>query len=573
MAIHNSEIAAAFTELADFLETQGDNPYRVRAYRKAARIISNLPKEVEVLITENYDLTQIYGIGNAIAAQIRQIIKNKKLPVLKRIQLQSPTFISELMLIKGLGPKKIRILTDQLKIKTKRELLTALKNNQLQNLPTFTKKVITKIKQELLHPSKSEKFFRLFHLIPVVEQLVFHLKTHKAVKTAECAGSYRRRTELVNELDILVVGPVNAGIIEYFLKFPHIKEIFSQQKNKVVVRLRIGILVNLRIVTETVLGAQLLNLTGSTEHYAELQKIANKKKSDLTPNGLFKNKKRLTSQTETEIYNQLGLSYIAAEMRENRGEIAAGQKNKLPNLITLQDIRGDLHSHTNATDGWETLETMVRVAAERGYEYLAITDHSQHLAITHGLDKKRLFQQIKLIDKLNDKYPNIVILKSIEMDILEDGSLDFPNSVLKELDLTVCSVHSHFRIPAKKQTDRILRAMDNPYFNILGHATGRLIRRREPYELDMKKIFKAAKERGCFIELNAQPYRLDINDVYCLMAKKMGVKIAISTDAHSRREFEYMRYGIDQARRGWIEPDDVINTRSLVELRKLLKRK
>jgi DNA polymerase (family 10) len=338
------------------------------------------------------------------------------------------------------------------------------------------------------------------------------------------------------------------------------------------VRLRCGLSVDLRVVSDASYGAALIYFSGSKAHNIALRKLGIKSGYKVNEYGVFEGDRRIASKTEKAVYAKLGLPFIPPELRENRGELLAARNGQLPKLITLDDIRGDLHCHTDATDGYHFLKQMAEAAHERGYEYVSINDHSRHATIAHGLDKKSLLKQIKSIDKLNEKLRGIVVLKSIELDILEDGTLDLPNSVLKELDFTVCAAHSKFNLPRKKQTERILRAMENPYFNILAHPTGRLINRREPYPIDLEKIMRAARDHGCFLELNAHPDRLDLRDEACKTAKDLGLKLAISTDAHSTSSLNCMRFGIDQARRGWLEKSDVINTRPLEELRKLFKR-
>jgi DNA polymerase (family 10) len=330
--------------------------------------------------------------------------------------------------------------------------------------------------------------------------------------------------------------------------------------------------VDLRVVPQVSYGAALQYFTGSKAHNIAVRKLAVRRKLKINEYGVFEGDKRVAGKTEEDVYRRVGLPFIEPELREDRGEVEAARRKKLPRLVTLRDIRGDLHTHTKATDGHNTLEEMARAAAERGYDYIANTDHSQHLTVARGLDKKRLAKQLEDIDRLNERLEDIVILKAIELDILDDGRLDLPDDVLKELDLRVCAVHYKFDLSQKKQTERILRALDSPYCNILAHPTGRMLNERDPYELDLERVMAAAKEHGCFLEVNSQPSRLDLNDALCKMAKDLGVKVAISTDAHSTSNLGYMRFGLDQARRGWLEPDDIINTRPLQDLRELLKR-
>jgi len=330
--------------------------------------------------------------------------------------------------------------------------------------------------------------------------------------------------------------------------------------------------VDLRVVPEQSYGAALLYFTGSKAHNIEVRKIAVAKKLKINEYGVFKGTKRIAGRTEKEVYACVGLPYIDPEIRENRGEIEAARKHRLPKLVTLDHIRGEMHAHTNATDGEDTLADMAAAARERGYDYLAITDHTKRLAMVHGQTARRLASQIEKIDKLNAKMKGFTVLKSAEVDILDDGSLDLPDDILKKLDFTVCSIHYKFGLSEEKQTERVLRAMDNAYFHIFGHPTGRLIGEREPYRIDMERILRGALERGCYMEVNSQPDRLDLSDVHCRLAKDVGVKVSIATDAHRTTDLDKMRFGIDQARRGWLEPGDVLNTRSVSTLRKLLKR-
>ncbi len=337
-------------------------------------------------------------------------------------------------------------------------------------------------------------------------------------------------------------------------------------------RLRSGLQVDLRVVPRSSYGAALLYFTGSKAHSIKLRGMAVRRGLKINEYGVFKGRRRLAAPTETAIYRLVGLSYIEPELREDRGEIEAASTHRLPKLVTLADIRGDLHAHTSATDGHNTIAEMATAAKARGYDYLAISDHTRHLTVAHGLDARRLAEQIAEIDRLNESLRGFRILKSAEVDILEDGALDLPDGILKELDFTACAIHSKFDLPQAKQTERIIRAMDNPHFNILAYPTGRLIDERQPYEIDMKQIMSAARERGCFLEINAQPERLDLADGHARMAKEAGVKIAVSTDAHSVANLDFMRFGVDQARRAWLEPDDVLNTRRWAELRRLLRR-
>jgi DNA polymerase (family 10) len=357
-----------------------------------------------------------------------------------------------------------------------------------------------------------------------------------------------------------------------FLDYEDIAKVVSRGKTRSSVVLRSGLQVDLRVVPAVSYGAALLYFTGSKAHTIPLRKMAMKKKLKLNEYGVFKGKKRVAGKTEKEVYEHVDLPYIEPELRENRGEIEAAQKGKLPKLVKLKDIRGDLHAHTKQTDGHNTIKEMAHAARERGYEYLAITDHTKRVTMAHGLNTQRLKQQMKAIDRVNEELDGIILLKSAEVDILEDGSLDLPDDILRELDITVCSVHYNTNLSKKKQTDRVLKAMDNPFFHILAHPSGRLINERTPYDIEMERVVEAAREKGCFLELNAYPDRLDLSDAYCKMAKDVGVKVVISTDAHTTNHLDYMRFGIGQARRGWLEKKDVVNTRTLTQLKKLLNK-
>ena len=552
----NKEIAEFFLELASTLETEGDNPYRIRAYRRAAREIAYQPRQLDELVAENADLTAIPHIGKAIADNIKELIRNGKLSKRKTAKPFKKAG-DELKYIKWLGPKRIKILRDNLNITTKSALIEAMAAGTLLALPGFSEKIINKIVMHLHEPKRVLHKLKLYHAISIVEKLLQTIRQVQGVKRAEAVGDYRRRVELVSDIGI-ILELENQDILKQILEIDAIKSILTATNNCTTVILHSGLQIKLYYVQASDYGANLFYLTGSAAHIEELEKINHHK--------AFK------GTTETEIYKSLKMDYVAPELRENRGEVLAARQNKLPKLINLDDIKGDLHCHTWETDGTESLEMMVKSAMAKGYEYVAITDHSKRLAITNGLDEKRLLEQIKLIDQLNEKLTNFTVLKAIEVDILEDGSLDISNDVLKELDLCVCSIHSKFKLPEKQQTERIIRAMDNPYFTILGHATGRLLNFREPYQINIERILNAAKERHCFIELNAQPARLDIHDNYCLLAKQLGVKLAISSDAHSSRELNFMQLGIYQARRGWLEAQDVINTRSLKDFIQLIKR-
>ncbi|MGD8934354.1 MAG: DNA polymerase/3'-5' exonuclease PolX [Gammaproteobacteria bacterium] len=572
MPVHNNEIADLFEKLADLLEIEDANPFRVRAYRNAAQTIRGYAESMADLLAKGEDLSALPDIGKDIAAKIRTIVDTGKLPLLAKVESRTPAALSDLMKIKGLGPKRVRALYKNLNIKTLDDLKRAARNGRIRSLDGFGEKTEQMIRQRVERFTGETARTLLIVAQDIANPLVEYLKQSTGIKEVTLAGSYRRCRETVGDLDIVVTAGRNSNVMERFVRYDEVEEVMSMGHTRSTVRLRSGMQVDLRVVPQVSYGAALYYFTGSRAHNIAVRKIAQKKHLKINEYGVFRGDKRIAGKTEQEVLKQVGLPYIEPELRENRGELEAARKQQLPQLVTLQDIRGDLHCHTNATDGHHSLQQMARAAADRGYEYLSINDHSRHVTVASGLNRKRLLEQIREIDRLNEKHDDIIILKSIEVDILEDGSLDLPESVLKELDFTVCSVHYKFNLSRQKQTERILRAMDNRCFNILAHPTGRLINQREPYEIDLMKIMEAALERGCYLELNAHPDRLDLTDDACIMARDTGLKVAVATDAHCIDDLDYMRFGINQARRGWLESDDVLNTRKLPELLKLLKR-
>lgn len=572
MNIHNTEIAAKFNELADLLEIDDANPFRIRAYRNAARTIENFSHEITDLVAGGEDLSSLPGVGEDLAEKIEMIVKTGKLPVLEELGKKFPADLKLMLLIPGLGPKRVKQLYKGLGIKSIKELKAAIKAEKLRQLDGFGGKTEAKILAALKRFKGEQKRVRLADSERIVQPLLEFIKTIPQVQEAVVVGSYRRRRETVGDIDILVIAPTGADVIEQFTTYEEVTEIVSKGHTRSTVKLRLGVQVDVRVIAEASFGAALQYFTGSKAHNIAIRKLAVQKSLKINEYGVFKADKAIAGKTEAEVYKAIKLTYIEPELREDRGEIEAAKANKLPCLVTVADIKGDLHCHTIATDGQNTIAEIAVAAKRLGYEYIAITDHTKHLTIGHGLDPKQLIQQLKLIDQLNKKMNNFRILKSTECDILDNGSLDLPDYVLKELDITLCAIHYKFDLTRAKQTERVLRALDNPYFNIFAHPTGRLLSRRQPYEIDLEKIMYAAKERNCFLELNAQPDRLDLNDIHCKMAKEIGLKVAISTDAHSSNGLGNIRFGVAQARRGWLEPDDVINTRSWAKLKALLRR-
>jgi len=572
MPVHNSDINTILGKLADLLEIDGANAFRVRAYRNAARTVEGLGRNVAEMAAQGEDLSDLPGIGKDMAGKIVEIVETGRLKQLEELQQRVPGELAELLTLPGLGAKRVKALHDKLGIDDRQSLLTAVQEGKVRELEGLGPKTEQKILQELQRRRDTETRLRLAEVEEVAETLLDYLQNVRGVKRAVIAGSYRRRKETVGDLDILVTCSRGSPVMDRFVHYDEVDEVVSQGETRSTVRLRSGLQVDLRVVPEVSYGAALHYFTGSKAHNIAVRKLGVAKKLKINEYGVFRGQNRIAGRTEQEVYDQVGLPYIEPELREDRGEIDAAKADNLPKLITLGDIRGDLHAHTNETDGKYTAEEMAEAAKQRGYDYLAITDHSKRLTVARGLDEKRLRRQIERIDKLNEKLKGFRLLKGIEVDILEDGRLDLDDAVLAELDVVVGSIHSKFDLPADKQTERVIRAMDNPHFHILGHPSGRMLGQREPHELDVERAIAAAAERGCFLEVNAQPERLDLSDSHCKLAKQMGIKVAISTDAHSTATLDFMRYGIDQARRGWLEPADVINTRSWRELKRLLRR-
>ncbi len=572
MTVHNAEIAQLFNRYATLLEIEGENPFRVRAYRNAARTIEGLPRDVSTMLAEGFDLCELPGIGEDLAHKISDIVATEKFAELESIEKKVPAALADLTAIPGLGPKRVKVLFEKLKIASVEELASAARAGRLKGLRGFGPKIEQAIMKAAAEQATAPKRMLLSQAEHIAEPLVSWLKAVPGVDHVVVAGSYRRRRETVGDLDVLVTCARRAPVVERFIAYGEVAETLARGTTRASVRLKSGLQVDLRVVAQKSFGAALLYFTGSKAHNIALRALGLKRGLKLNEYGVFRNDKSIAGKTEAEVYSQVGLAYIEPELRENEGEIDAARDSRLPNLLTLAVIKGDLHVHTRASDGTATILEMAEAAKARGYRYLAICDHASRIGITHGLDAKRLARQMTEIDRLNARIEGLTILKSAEVDILPDGSLALDDAILNELDLVTASIHAKFDLPAAEQTERLIRAMDHRCVNIIGHPTGRLIGEREPYPLDMKRLIAAAKQRGCFLELNAQPARLDLCDRHVRLARSMGVKLAISTDAHSPDTLDYMRFGIDQARRGWLEAEDVVNTLALAALRKLLKR-
>ena len=566
IVVHNAEIADCLDQLADLLEIGNENPFRVRAYRNAARTVRQHPQSFAQLVAEQVDLTRLPGIGESLAAKIATIVDTGKLPALEKAKRHTPIALSTLLKIRGLGPKKVRALYRQLNIRSIADLKRAAQAGRIRELKGFGARTEASILAEVGAREQAKRRISRLEASDIAQELTACLRGIKGVKQVTVAGSYRRCVETVGDIDLLISSSRGSAVIDRFVKYGEVAEIISQGNTRSTVRLRSGIQVDVRVVPEVSYGAALYYFTGSKAHNIALRSLAQRKGLKINEYGVFNGDVRIAGRTEKEVLKSIGLPFIEPEMRENRGEIEAAIKGKLPRLIEPDNILGDFHCHTRASDGQNSIQEMAAAAAQLNYRYLAITDHSQHVRIAHGLSPERLAAQLDEIDKINEQLDDLVILKSCEVDILEDGSLDIPAPLLKRLDFTVCAIHYQFGLARKKQTQRILKAMDNRYFNVLAHPSGRLINERPPYDFDLEQVIRAAAKQGCFLELNAHPQRLDLNDEACMLAKEHGVKIAIGTDAHSAATLDYMRFGISQARRGWLGPEDVLNTQSLKQL-------
>ncbi len=572
MAISNVEIADIFTHLAELLEIQGYNTFKIIAYKNAAREIANLGSSIARMVEEGDDISKLPSIGNHIAEKIREIVKTGKLTQLETLQKKFPSHILDLLKVEGIGPKRAKILHDTLHINSLEELMRAAKEHKIRELDGFSDKIEQKILDKTMFAKKIGKRFMYSVAEPHANAILDYMQKSKDILKVLVAGSFRRRKDTVGDLDMIATSKNPKKVIDYFVQYPDVKDIVLHGDTRSTIILKSNIQVDFRCVQEDSYGSALHYFTGSRAHVLAIRKLAVQRDLKINEYGIFRGKQSISGPSEEDIYKTMGFSYIEPELRENRGELEASRRGELPHLINQEDMRGDLHMHTTYSDGQNSIEEMARAAMRYGYEYIAITDHSKHLSIVHGMDEKKLRTQLDEIDRLNEKLKDITILKSIEVDILEDGSLAMSNSLLKELDLVVAGVHDKFNLSSKQQTKRILKAMENPYFTILAHPTGRLINQREAYSLNMELLFKETVQRGCFLEINSQPKRLDLDDIYAKIAKDLGVSFSISTDSHNERSLYYMKYGIYQARRGWIEKKNVINTLPLNKLKEILKR-
>jgi len=563
------EIAEIFDRMADILELLEENPFRIRAYRNAARNIGELSDDIEDIV-ERGELTKIPGIGPDLSEKIREFITTGKINDYEKLRKEIPEGLVGLLAIQGLGPKTVAKLNKELGVKNLEDLQRVLEGEEILNLRGMGEKKVQDIKRGIELLKESTVRMPLGLALPIAEEIVHEIGKIPGTKGTIAAGSLRRMKETIGDIDILTMADDGESVIKAFTQLPLVKDVLAAGDTKGSVILKGGMQVDLRVVKPDSYGAALQYFTGSKAHNVKLRTIALRKGFKINEYGIFRGDEKITGETEKGIYKTLGLPWIPPEIREDNGEIEAALDGDLPHLVELGDIKGDLHTHSKWSDGKATIEEMAIKAKELGYQYIALTDHSPSSRIARGLSVERLYEKKKEVERLSSKLKGIRILMGSEVDIKSDGSLDYPDHVLRDLDVVVASVHSGFKMDRESMTKRIIRALKNPFVHIVGHPTGRLIGERDPYQVDIEEVIKAAKEYGKAIEVNSYYLRLDLNDINVRKAIQMGVKIAISTDSHIPDQLKMMRLGVATARRGWAEKDNVINTMGLEELSRWL---
>lgn len=571
---NNLRITEIFNQIAEILEVQGENPFRIRAYKRAAQAIGALSEDVSD-VSARGELTGIPGIGADLAAKIREFIKIGRISFFEDLKKKvSPAFL-KLIDIPGVGPKTAKLLVDELKIKGIDDLEAKAKAHRLSRLPGIRRKTEENIIRGIQIVKRGRERVSLGIALPMAEEIVAALKKASGISRIEVCGSLRRRKETIRDIDILVTAAAPAKVMDVFIRLPFLKQVIAHGPTKSSAITKEGMQVDVRAVEPESFGAALLYFTGSKEHNIRLREAAVKKGLKINEYGIFsvKSNKRLGGSTEEEIYRMLGLRFIPPELREDRGEVKAALEDQLPRLVELADIKGDFHAHTKASDGSDSLQDLVKAAAGKGYEYLAITDHSQSLHVAGGLKKRELLAQVKNIRAINKRLKGFRVLAGTEVDILDDGSIDFKDEILSELDIVVAAVHSGFKQSKDKLTKRIIRAMQNRYVSIIAHPTGRLMGSRDAYAVDMDEIFRAARDTNTALEINAFPSRLDLDDTSVRKAGQMGIMLAIGTDTHHVGQLDNMKYGLSVARRGWLEKKNILNSFGAEEVLKRTRKK
>ncbi len=571
LAVTNADVAGVFRGMADVLEIQGANPFRVRAYRNAARTIEELGESIEDIVAgDGKRLAALPGIGADLAGKIEEIVHTGTLSSMREAERTAPAGAVELMRVPGLGPRRARVLCERLGVRSLRGLARAAKTHRIRDLKGFGARTESRILEELA--GKTEESTRVLRSAAAesAEALRDHLRSLDGVTQVEIAGSYRRCRETVGDIDLLVTCASGIPVVDAFVTYPSVRQVLARGRTKASVRLRSGLQVDLRVLDGDSFGAGLYYFTGSKAHNIAVRGIARRQGLKINEYGVFRGKRRIAGRTEREVFASVGLPWIPPELREDRGEIDAALKHALPHLVELGDVRGDLQAHTTDSDGRSSLEEMAEAAEAMGYEYLAITDHTPSVRIAGGLDREGFRRQMRRIDRLNAKLRTLTLLKGAEVDIRADGTLDLDDETIAALDVVVVSLHSKLALPPAQQTKRVLRALAHPAVDIFGHPTGRLIGTRHGARFDTDAVLRAAVEHGVMLEINAQPERLDLDDVLSRAAVRAGAILSLGSDAHSVAELRFMRWGVDQARRGWVRKRDVANTRPLAEVMKLL---
>jgi DNA polymerase (family 10) len=565
--MNNKEIARVFEDIADLLELKGENVFKIRAYQKVARTIEQLPVEVETLVAGER-LQEVPGVGEAIDKKITELVTTGRLEYYEKLKAEFPEGISTLLSIPGVGPKTAMLLTSELGIKTVDELEAAILSGKLTSLPRIGDKIAENILRHIQSFRRKEQRIPIGEALPIVDNILAGLEHIPGLKNLTPAGSLRRFRETVGDIYIMGTADDATRVIKAFVDLPIVKETLGSGTTKASVIVAGGLQVDLRIVEHDSFGSLLQHFTGSKQHNVDLRERARRMGLSLSEYGItdLATGKLEKFTTEEAFYQRQGLAWMPPEIREGGAEIERAEKGTLPRLVELADIKGDLHLHTDWSDGRDTIEAMVLAAKKGGYQYVAITDHSRGRGIAHGLDTERLRQQIAEIKELNRKTGGIHIFSGIEVDIRADGTLDLPDELLAEVDLVTAAVHSGLNQSEERMTRRILKAMENPHVDVLSHPTGRLFPDRESVALDIEAVFRAAAKNNIILEINAMPNRLDLKDIHAYRTRELGVKLAINTDAHSTDHLELVRFGIGVARRGWCEATDIINTRPLPEL-------
>jgi DNA polymerase (family 10) len=560
MTVHNTEIADTFNRLADLLEIEEANPFRVRAYRRAAATVGDQPKSVASMVAAGEDLTELPGVGADLAEKIKEIAETGGLGALEEVEARTPPTLAALTAIPGLGPKRVHVLHQQLGVSTFEQLESACVEGKVRALPRFSPELEAKLLAEARQRSKAQPRFGLATVEDVADGLLAWLRGAAGLGQIVLAGSFRRRKATVGDLDVLATAAEPEAVIRRFLAHEDVQTVVSKGPARSTVVLNTGLQVDLRMIAEESFGAALVYFTGSKAHNIAIRRLGQDQGLKVSEYGVFRGVDRLAGRTEAEVYLTLGLAYVEPELREDRGEVEAAAKDRLPRLVTLADIKGDLHARSSGSDGKIALAERVEAARAMGLSYLAICD---------PVPAERLPARLEEIDRLNETLDGFKVVKAAEVDILADGRLDLPNDLLDRLDVVVCVVRSQFELDRKAQTQRIVRAMDNRHCQIVAHPSAEPIGETEGYAVDLERLIEAAKARGCALELTAPSNRPSLDDVHCRAAKAHGVKISIGTGA---RGLSAMRFGLDQARRGWLEPGDVLNTRAWPELKTLLAR-